>query len=108
MFIEVQGYLANSDGTPNLASATGWKSVGYFRDSGSETFPIWTANVQPPAGDIAYANGILPGNTGNGISLINGREFFQFRITFYLSPTIGVFDSGPYIDRWTLNLQYDQ
>ena len=59
------------------------------RDSGSQSFPIWTANVQPPAGDIAYANGILPGNTGNGISLINGREFLQFRITFYLNPTIG-------------------
>ena len=108
IFVEVQGYLSNADGTPNLASATGWKSVGYFRDSGSELFPIWTPDAQPPVGDVAYANGILPGNTGNGIAQINGREFLQLRITFYLAPTIGVFDAGPYLDRWTLNLQYDQ
>ncbi|MCC7137308.1 MAG: Ig-like domain-containing protein [Planctomycetes bacterium] len=122
MFVELQGFPANSDGTINTLAGTGWKSVGWFQDSGAESFPTWNPSAKPPAGDIAALGGILPGNTGDGITQLNttsaappntgpqtqGMQFVQMRITFYLPSTIGPFDPGPYIDRWTLNFQYDQ
>jgi hypothetical protein len=107
IFIEAQGFTANPDGTPTTIS-TGWKNVGYFNDSGSEQVPTWVPSATPPPLDVASAGGILPGNTGGDITDLNGRQFVQFRFTFFLPPTIGPFDPGPYVDRWTLRFTYDQ
>ena len=107
LFIEAQGYTTNADGSVNLASATGWKSVGYFTDSGAELFPTWVPSATPPAADVPPAQ-LQPGNTGVGITSLNGREFLQFRFSFFLNPGMGPFDPGPYLDRWTVYVQYDQ
>jgi hypothetical protein len=107
LFIEAQGFTTNPDGSVNLLSATGWKSVGYFIDSGAELFPTWVPNAKPPVADVP-ASQLQPGNTGNGISQVNGRQFLQFRISFFLNPGMGPFDPGPYIDRWITYIQYDQ
>jgi hypothetical protein len=109
IFVEVQGYSANADGTANLLTPTGWKSVGYFTDSGSAPFPNWTVDAAPPVADVAPLGGILSGNNGNGVGLINGRQFMQMRITFFLNAaTMGPFDAGPSIDQWELNFSYNQ
>jgi hypothetical protein len=103
IFIEAEGFAANPDGTP-AAVGTGWKSVGYFVDSGSELVPTWVPNATPPPGDVT----ILPGNGGGSIVDLDGNEFVRLRITFFLPSTVGPFDPGPYIDRWTLRFSYDQ
>ncbi len=102
ILIEMQGFAANPDGTP-AALGTGWKAVGYFTDSGAEAFPNWTLGL-PPGADV------LPpaGNTGAGIAALNGKQFVQFRITFYLRNGMGPFDPGPYMDSWDLYFQYNQ
>jgi hypothetical protein len=107
IFIEAQGYSSNADGTPNLALPSGWKSVGTFVDSGSEQVPEWHAGVKPDPLDIP-ADRLLPGNTGDGIDELDGQQFIQIRITFFLPGTVGPFDAGPYVDRWSLWFAYDQ
>jgi hypothetical protein len=106
IFIEAKGFLSNPDGTVNLGSDTGWKSVGYFTDSGSELFPDWHPNATPPSpGDVTF---LPPGNTGTGITSLNGRQYVMLRITFFLPQSIGPFDPGPYVDSWNLYFSYDQ
>ena len=39
---------------------------------------------------------------------LNGRQFVQFRITFFLRSGMGPFDAGPYLDRWDFFVQYNQ
>jgi hypothetical protein len=107
IFLEVQGYPSNADGTPNLALPSGWRSVGTFLDSGSEPVPTWVPGAKPNPGDVPPAT-LLPGNTGDGIDAIDGLQFLQFRISFFLPSTVGPFDPGPYIDRWALWFTYDQ
>jgi hypothetical protein len=107
IFIEAQGFTTNPDGSVNLASGSGWKSVGYFTDSGAEQFPTWVPGATPPAVDVP-ATQLQPGNTGVGISSLDGRQFLQFRLSFFLNPGMGPFDPGPYIDRWTAYVRYDQ
>jgi hypothetical protein len=89
----------------NLGSDTGWKSVGYFTDSGSELFPNWVPSAKPPLADVGT---LLPGNTGDGITALDGRQYLRLRITFFLPGNFGPFDPGPYLDRWNLYFQYDQ
>jgi hypothetical protein len=115
IYIEVQGYTANPDGTVNAASASGWKNVGYFTDSGSELSPDWHPNARPPPADIP-ASDLPQGSTTNYFwdvalapdSVLVGRPFLQFRFSFYLKANIGPFDPGPYIDRWTIQVNYNQ
>jgi hypothetical protein len=107
IFIEAQGFLTKPDGSVDMTSATGWKSVGYFTDSGSELFPTWVAGAAPPPTDVPTSQ-LQPGNNGNGIALLNGRQFLQLRISFFLSQSQGPNDPGPYLDRWTPYIQYDQ
>jgi hypothetical protein len=107
IFIELQGYPTNPNGTPNLALPSGWKSVGYFVDSGSEPFPNWFPDAKPPGADVPPGE-LLPGNTGDGIASLDGLQFIEMRITFFLPTTMGVFDPGPYVDRWALWFSYDQ
>jgi hypothetical protein len=105
IFIEAKGFVSNADGSVNIGSDSGWKSVGYFTDSGSEMFPAWVAGSKPPALDVPT---LPPGNTGDGIASLNGRQYVQLRITFFLPSNFGPFDPGPYIDSWNLYFQYDQ
>jgi hypothetical protein len=108
IFIEAEGFAANADGTASNVG-TGWRAIGYFTDSGAEPAPTWVPNAVPPGADVNPAGGILPGNVlPAGFSQLNGREFVRFRFTFFLSSTMGPFDPGPYIDRWTVNFTYDQ
>lgn len=108
IFVEAEGFPANPDGSASNVG-TGWRSVGYFNDSGAETAPLWVANASPPPADVASAGGLLPGNVpGSSFPQLNGNEFMRFRITFFLATTMGPFDSGPYVDRWTVNFTYDQ
>ena len=102
IFIEAQGYDANPDGTVKTISATGWKTVGYFKDSGNETTPTWTPSANP--GDVS----LVSGNTGGTIASVNGKTFIQFRVTFFLKQGTGPFDPGAYMDRWDLYFQYNQ
>jgi|GEM_PF-2122530 len=102
IFIEAQGFDANADGTVKLISATGWKTVGYFKDSGNETTPTWVPSAIP--GDVS----ILAGNTGGTIASLNGKTFLQFRMTFYIKQGTGPFDPGAYMDRWDMYFQYNQ
>src|SRR5262249_34458432 len=107
IFIEVQGYPAFEDGTPNLGAPSGWWSVGTFVDSGAENLPTWVPNAKPLPGDVPPAN-LLAGNVGNGIDGIDGLQFLQFRITFFLANGMDPFDAGPFVDRWYLWFTYDQ
>jgi hypothetical protein len=107
LFIEAQGFSTLSDGSVDPASGTGWKSVGYFTDSGAESFPTWTPAAKPPVTDVP-ASQRQPGNTGDGIAQLNGRGFVQLRLSFFLSATQTPNDPGPYLDRWTPLIRYDQ
>ena len=102
LFIEAQGYDANADGTVKTISATGWKTVGYFKDSGNETTPTWVPSAIP--GDVT----IVAGNTGGTIASLNGKTFLQFRVTFFIKQGTGPFDPGAYMDRWDMYFQYNQ
>ena len=102
LFIEAQGYDANADGTVKLITATGWKTVGYFKDSGDEITPTWVPSAVP--GDVS----IIAGNTGGTIASLNGKTFLQFRMTFFIKQGTGPFDPGSYMDRWDMYFQYNQ
>lgn len=104
IFLEMKAFLANADGSVNTGSDSGWRSVGYFSDSGAETQPVWNGGVKPPAGDVTP----LPGNVGDGIGALSGRQFYKLRFTFYLRNGMGPFDPGPYIDWWRFYVVYDQ
>lgn len=102
IFIEAQGYEILPNGLVDLGSATGWKTVGHFKDSGSENLPQWVPNTAP-------ADVVLPGdNTGGTIASLNGREFIQLRFSFYLPTGIGPFDAGPFLDTWIIRFSSDQ
>jgi hypothetical protein len=113
IFVEARGFPVSPDGTPNLLAGSGWKSVGFFKDSGAETFPTWVSGT-PATGSnpTALPHGQIPnlpqGNTGGSLADLAAMEFFEFRITFYLRTGMGAFDPGPYIDRWILRFTYDQ
>ncbi len=102
IFIDARGFNIKPDGTPDLAGATPWHTVGYFRDSGVEAEPLWTGNANP--GDV-----MLPvGNAGGTINNLDGREFIQIRVTFYLPATMGPSDPGPVLDDWMIRYVTDQ
>ena len=102
IFIDAKGYQILPNGLPDLGSATPWRTVGFFRDSGVETDPLWVPSSNP--GDVT-----LPlGNAGGSINSLDGCEFIQIRITFYLPGTVGPLDPGPYLDDWTIRYTSDQ
>lgn len=108
IFVEARGYQMLPNGSEDLASATDWVSVGYFRDSGVEIAPTWFSGHP---GDV----GVPPDNTGGagGFTELNGlgaggHEFVQFRFTMFLPPSVGPFDPGAYLDDWLVRFSYDQ
>jgi hypothetical protein len=44
----------------------------------------------------------------SGFAQLAGLEFVRFRVTFFLPSTMGPFDAGPYLDRWSVRFTYDQ
>lgn len=101
--IEARGYQMLADGTVDLVGGpTPYYTIGYLKHSGVASLPTWTGNLNP--GDIT-----LPaGNAGPVGALLNGREFWQLRVTFYLPNTIGPFDPGPILDDWTIRFSFNQ
>jgi hypothetical protein len=47
-------------------------------------------------------------NVGDGISNLNGSEYIQIRITFFLPPGFGAQDAGSYLDDWIIRYEADQ
>jgi hypothetical protein len=101
ILIEVQGFPVTSDGSIDQTDPSGWSRIGYFTDSGAESFPTW--NLGTP-GDVT----LPPGSVGGGFAHVNQHEFIQFRITFFLKSNVGPFDPGPFLDDWTIHFCYDQ
>ena len=103
IFIEARGYKLLPDGQPDEDNPSFWRTIGYFTDSGDETNPTWHPSANPPSADVA-----VPGdNMGGSINDLDGFEFLQFRITFYLPGTVGPFDQGPFIDTWSVKFKHD-
>lgn len=102
IFIEARGYQLLPSGLPDLGNPSPWRTVGFFRDSGSENQPQWMPNATP--GDVTPP----AGNAGGTIHNLDGYEFLQIRVTFYLPSTIGPLDGGPILDDWTIRFQHDQ
>jgi len=102
LFIEAQGFQMKTDGTVDLPSATGWKTVGYFKDSSIENAPVWVPDAAP--GDVTLPTD----NTGGTLLSLNGREFIQLRFTIYLPSGVGPDDAGPYVDTWHIRFQSNQ
>jgi hypothetical protein len=105
ILVEAKGYNLLPDSSADLLTPTGWYTVGYFADSGVAAAPTWLPGVNPAPADVPT---LPPGNVGAGLTNLNGREFFQIRITFYLPANIGAFDPGPILDNWTIRFSYDQ
>lgn len=104
ILVEARGFEILPDGTADLGSATGWFTVGHFRDSGTPAQPTWFAGQQPPPADV-----LPPGdNVGVGIANLDGCEFLQVRITFYLPSGAKPADAGPFVDNWIIRFTYDQ
>ena len=102
IFIEARGYEITPDGVPDESVLNPWRTIGYFKDSGSETAPAWTAGLNP--GDVP----VPTDNMGGTIVSLNGFEFLQLRISFFLPNNVGPFDPGPFIDSWIIRFNHDQ
>jgi hypothetical protein len=99
MLVELRGYPMLPDGTPNLAAPIGWYTVGYF--ASTVTGSTWYPESNP--GDV-----VVPGdNMGAGIANLNGSQYVQARIHFWLPSGISPTAPGPWIDSWTIHFQYD-
>ncbi len=111
MLIEAQGFEMNPDGSADMGTASGWVSVGYFRDSGVEGSPTWAlghpADKLPRSADnTGGAGGFTELNTIAGVG--QGFEYVQFRITIYLPSGVGPFDAGAYLDDWLIRYTNNQ
>ncbi len=107
ILVEARGYQMNTDGTSDLGSETSWVSVGYFRDSGVESFPTFAlghpGDKAIPLGNTGGAGGFTELNGLGG----GGHEFLQFRFTMYLPSSVGPFDPGAYVDDWLVRFTHD-
>ncbi|MDF1702714.1 MAG: hypothetical protein P1V36_16320, partial [Planctomycetota bacterium] len=101
ILIEARGFQMLPDGTADAGSATAWFTVGHFKDVGIETLPLWSL-AHP--GDVP----VPADNAGAGIVNLNGSEFLQLRISMFLPPTVGPFDPGAVLDRWSIRFTHDQ
>ncbi len=99
MLLELQGYPMLPDGTPDMASPTGWYTVGYF--ASTVTGSTWFPEANP--GDVV----VPPDNLGAGIANLDGSQYVQARIHFWLPAGISPTQPGPWLDSWTIRFQYD-
>lgn len=102
LLVEMQGFQILPDGTADLGSGTGWRSVGYFAATVNPVQPQWVLGQIPP--------GYRPAdNTESaGIANLNGCEYIQFRLTFIMGPLSSISDAGPYLDQWIIRYRHDQ
>ena len=104
ILIEAEGFQIQSDGSHNPATATGWKTVGYFKNNGVPSAPDWVPGVLPSDG-IAQPPGATP---LTDINDVDGCEFLRLRFTFYMPSTMGPTSPGPFVDEWVIRFIYDQ
>lgn len=107
ILVEAEGYQINPDGTPNLATASGFRYVGYFSDSGVEGAPNWNLGTPPsvtPATRPTDNNGDV---FGDSLTTLNGAEFLRVRFTIVLRNGVGPFDPGSFVDRWNIRFGFD-
>ncbi len=110
MLLEARGFQMLPGGSPDLsgivAAPTPWHTVGHFADSGVELAPTWIVG-QPPLAEIG---GSLPaGNSGIlGLQHLDGCEFIQLRVSFFLRDGVSAADPGPALDLWRIRFISDQ
>jgi hypothetical protein len=101
ILIEARGYDMKRDGTPEDTPTVGWHTVGHFTSSGISHLPTFVLGQVPPA--------LRPtDNVDFGLTNLNGCEFLQIRVTFFLPDGVGPLDAGPYLDDWTIRFSSDQ
>lgn len=101
ILIEARGYELLRDGTPAATPSVGWHTVGFFTSSGQDTMPTW--NLGQVGGSLKP-----PDNVGSGIANLNGSEYIQIRVTFFLPAGFGANEAGSYLDDWTIRYEADQ
>ncbi len=102
ILVEAQGFQMLPDGSPDMGSGTGWRSVGYFTNTVSPTQPLWVLDQIPPA------QRPTDNTQAWGITNLDGCEYIQFRMTFIMGPLASIGDGGPFLDRWTIRFTHDQ
>jgi hypothetical protein len=117
ILIEARGYQIQPDGTPDLASASAWYTIGSFTDTGVETLPAWSdghpvgASAVPIPADNAL-NTVGAGEETfvrlNAAAPGDGFEFLQIRISIFLPVSITPVDAGGFLDNWTIRFTHDQ
>jgi hypothetical protein len=105
ILVQAQGFQMLADGSEDPTSGTGWFTVGHFVDSGVDSQPTWMAG-SPSAAQLP--SGAPSDTVGFGFANLNTCEFLQLRITLYLPPTVGPFDAGSFLDRWTICFTHNQ
>lgn len=104
ILIEAQSYGIELDGTRE-ATGNGWRSIGFFTDSGVESAPTW--NPGHPGSFTRPGDNVGTAGTDNMASL-DGDEFVQIRVTIFLDPAgVGALDPGAFIDSWTIRYTSD-
>ena len=106
IFIEAKGFAANADGSVNTRQRHGLEVRRLLHRLGLRALPQLGRRARSRRPRRRPT--LPPGNTGDGIASLNGRQYIQLRITFFLPDSFGPFDPGPYIDSWNLYFQYDQ
>ncbi len=106
ILVEVQGFQMQADGLPDMGSATGWWTACRFVDSGVEGSP--TLVYTNPPNNASDPVAAPSDNVGTGMDAIDGSEFIQLRISFWLPNTVGPFDAGPFVNDWTIRFSHNQ
>jgi hypothetical protein len=101
ILVEAQGFQMAPDGTPDQATATTFRTVGFFEWNGSPTDPRWRLM------QVGAAHRPIDNTQAWGITNLNGCEYIQLRITFWMGPNADAQDLGPAIDRWTIKFWSD-
>ena len=97
ILVEAQGYAIKRDATVDLASASGWYTVGCFTDSGLPNAPEWHPNENPSgANPLDWSSD--PSNNGIGMWNLDGSVFLAVRVTFFLPAGRAPWTRGR---RWT-------
>jgi hypothetical protein len=98
--VEAQGFQMLADGAPDMASSTGWRTVGHFQATPDPDNPSWVLGQTP----LRSPENVDPW----GITHLDGCEYIQIRFSFILREGVGLEDPGPFVDRWTIRFDHDQ
>ena len=103
LLVEAQSFDMLRDGQPE-STGNGFRTIGYFVDSGIPTAPAWRPGhpaTLPRAADNVGHAGI------DRMASLDGDEYLQLRFTFFLRAGVGPDDPGTYLDAWTIRLTSD-